>query len=196
MNIDEKVLKEQAAKKEEFIKKQNREERQQEERETGSTEPNSAEASASELPPTISATTDDKKKNKKKKKKAKGLASFMEDEKEASAFKQETEVAEEVKAAEPVVVVVEPVLAEKGPTEVPPTPDSVDLTSNATLESEEDTKGETEDITVVTPQKQPHILMREDEHSDRKNVKFDESKNVIKEFSKNERIESLTKKVN
>jgi len=36
------------------------------------------------------------------------------------------------------------------------------------------------------------ILMKENEHSD-KRVKFDESKNIIKEFAKNERIESLAK---
>lgn len=34
--------------------------------------------------------------------------------------------------------------------------------------------------------------MKKDELSDNKRVKFDETKNVIKEFAKNERIESLS----
>lgn len=34
--------------------------------------------------------------------------------------------------------------------------------------------------------------MKENEHSGNKHVKFDESRNIIKQFAKNERIESLS----
>ena len=46
---------------------------------------------------------------------------------------------------------------------------------------------------VETPLKQPKQLMRDNEKSDKKSpVKFDETKNIVKEFAKNEKIINFT----
>ena len=39
---------------------------------------------------------------------------------------------------------------------------------------------------------QPHILIKEGEEVSKKTVSFDESKNVVKEFAKNEKIQGLS----
>jgi len=94
MNIDQALLKQQQEKKEEFLKKQNEAEdqRQDSQRSTEEESPQKKET------PKLVETEEPKKKKKKNKKKNKGLSAFMDDEKEADAFK-----ANEGEETQPVV---------------------------------------------------------------------------------------------
>jgi len=42
---------------------------------------------------------------------------------------------------------------------------------------------------MKSKQPQPSILMKDNEHSGKKSVKFDESQNLLKEFHKSQKIE-------
>ena len=152
MNLDERQLKEAQAKKEEILKMQ---EEKQSKTEEESTKSNIVTIPPSEDDQDQKEKEQPKKKDKKKKKKKnKGLADFMEDETEKTAFEQETtDVVDEPKEVEEKSQLIK---------EEKPTPVS-------------DTK--------------PKLLMKPNEHSAGKNVKFDESKNIIKEFCKNEKID-------
>jgi len=163
MNLDQKLLKEQQAKKEEALRRMNE----------GESARSAESTTADEKPAELVATNEEKsqpkkdKKKKNKKKKNKGLADFMEDKNEASAFNKENEgIGESVKIKE---VAAEP--EEKVPTvEMPPAEEEATPTRSA---------------------KKPSILMKANETSEQKSqVCFDESQNNVVEFAKNEKIKS------
>ena len=112
---------------------------------------------------------DTKKKKKNKKKKNKGLSDLMDDENEAKDYKQ----VEETKLEDELLPDAKPDII--GP-ELPPASENIGPDLSPT-------------DPVAEEPKLPSILMAENEHSQKKrNVKFDESKNVIKEFTKNEKV--------
>ena len=167
MNLDQKLLKEQQAKKEEALRRMNE----------GESARSAESTTADEKPSELVAKDEEKsqskkdKKKKNKKKKNKGLADFMEDTNEASAFNKENEgIGETVKIKE---VPAEP--EEKVPTVEMPQAEEAPLA----------------EATPTRSAKKPSILMKANETSEQKSqVCFDESQNNVVEFAKNEKIKS------
>lgn len=120
-----------------------------------------------------------KDKKKKKKKNKKGLADFMDDNKEQNEFKKDALV-EEVSST--------PVEQPEAPSdEVAPTVASVAEPPAEATQDDEDIDDEQQ--TTPVKSKTQSILMKDDETSEKKSgVKFDESKNSVVEFLKHEKL--------
>lgn len=175
MNIDQKILDQQ---RELLLKQQQQQE--EAEKQQKLKEEKQAEESKKNKGQDAGTETKEKKKKSKKNKKKKGLSAFMEDDDEEAAFKIETDKTESPAEVESTV-------------KAPPMIEEVQETLPTT--AEEATKEEEDELDDSQAPSLPSILMKENEHSDKKTkVIFDETKNIVKEFRKNDKIDSALKK--